>query len=113
MLVQLPLHDLTELIIAKGMAVHDHFGPGLFENVYKRCLGFLLVEAGLIVEMEKPLPVNFRTLSVECGFRVDLLVENKVVVEVKAIDALAPIHKTQMLTYLRPCGVSHRPDFQF
>ena len=101
MLVQLPLYDLTELIIAKAMVVHDHFGPGLFENVYKRCLGLLLVEAGLIVEMEKPLPARFRNLSLECGYRLDLLVENKVVVEVKTVDALGPVHRAQMRTYLR------------
>jgi GxxExxY protein len=101
MLVQLPLHDLTELIIGKGMVVHDHFGPGLFETVYKRCLGLILVEAGLVVEMEKPLPLRFRSLTVDCAYRVDLLVENKVIVEVKAVDCLVPIYRTQMLTYLR------------
>jgi GxxExxY protein len=101
MLVRLPLSELTELIIAKGIAVHDHFGPGLFETVYKRCLGLLLVEAGLIVEMEKPVPVTFRNLSLDCGYRLDLVVENKVVVEVKAVDALALIHRTQLRTYLR------------
>jgi GxxExxY protein len=101
MLVPLPLYDLTELIIAKGIVVHGHFGPGLFETVYKRCLGLLLVEAGLIVEMEKPLPLRFQNISVECGYRLDLLVENKVVVEVKTVDALAPVHRAQMRTYLR------------
>jgi len=101
MLIQLPLYDLTELIIAKAIVVHDHFGPGLFETVYKRSLGLLLVEAGLIVEIEKPVPVLFRSLSVECGYRLDLLIENKVVVEVKTVDTLAPIHRTQMRTYLR------------
>jgi GxxExxY protein len=99
--VQLPLHDLTELIIAKGIVVHQYYGPGLFETVYKRSLGLLLVEVGLIVEMEKPLPVRFRGLTVDCGYRLDLLIENKVVVEVKAVDALAPIHRTQLRTYLR------------
>ena len=83
------------------MVVHTHFGPGLFETVYKRCLGLLLVEEGLIVEMEKPLPARFRNLSLECGYRLDLLVENKVVVEVKTVDALAPVHRAQMRTYLR------------
>jgi GxxExxY protein len=59
------------------------------------------VEAGLIVEMEKPLPLRFQNISVECGYRLDLLVENKVVVEVKTVDALAPVHRAQMRTYLR------------
>jgi GxxExxY protein len=99
--VQLPLHDLTQLIIAKGIVVHRYFGPGLFETVYKRSLGLLLVEAGMVVEMEKPVPVRFRDLSLDCGYRLDLLIENKVVVEVKAVDALAPIHRTQLRTYLR------------
>jgi GxxExxY protein len=101
MLIQLPHHDLTEFIIAKGMVVHDYFGPGMFETVYKRCLGLLLVEAGLIVEIEKPLPARFKGLSIDCGYRVDLFVENKVIVEVKAIETVAPIHTSQMLTYLR------------
>jgi GxxExxY protein len=99
--VHLPLSDLTEVIIGHGMVVHDHFGPGLFERVYQRSLGLLLVEAGLIVEMEKPLPVRFRTLTVDCGYRLDLVVEHKVIVEVKTVETLAPIHRTQMQTYLR------------
>jgi GxxExxY protein len=100
-LAPLALNDLTELIIAKGMVVHDFFGPGVFETVYKHSLGLLLVEAGLIVEIEKAMPVRFKSLSIDCGYRIDLLVENKVVVEVKAVDTLAPIHTAQMMTYLR------------
>jgi len=101
MLVELPYHDLTELIIAKGIAVHNYFGPGLFETVYKRCVAKLLIEAGLVVEVEKPLPARYKNMAIDCGYRVDLFVENKVIVEVKAIEALAPIHRAQMLTYLR------------
>jgi GxxExxY protein len=99
--IHLPLFDLTELIIAESIVVHRHFGPGLFENIYKRSVGLLLVEAGLRVEMEKPVPVRFRDVAVDCAYRLDLLVENKVIVEVKSVDALGPIHRTQMQTYLR------------
>jgi GxxExxY protein len=101
MAIQLPLYELTELIIAKGMVVHSHFGPGLLETACKRCVGLLLVEADLVVEIEKPVPVRFRNLDVECGYRLDLLVENKVVVEVKTVEAIAPVHEAQMRTYLR------------
>jgi GxxExxY protein len=101
MLIPTPLNDLTEIIIGKAIVIHDYFGPGMFENIYKRCLGLLLVEAGLIVEVEKPLPVRFRDLSLDCAYRVDLLVEGKVVVEVKTVDEFASVHFAQMITYLK------------
>lgn len=104
MLIVTPYDDLTELIIGKAITVHDDFGPGLLESVYKKCVALLLVEAGLIVEVEKPLPVRFRGLTFDHGYRVDLIVEEKVIVEVKAIEMIAPVHVAQMMTYLKLAG---------
>lgn len=96
--------DLTGIIVGASIDVHRPFGPGLFEKVYKRCLVHKLVERGLFVEVEKALPVTFEGVQIDCGYRLDIMVERRVVVEVKAVDALGPIHLAQMLTYLRLSG---------
>ena len=88
-------------IMDAAFAVHRELGPGLLEAVYEHCLASDLVRAGLAVERQVPIPVHYRGERVEAGFRLDLLVEGQVVVEVKSIDALASIHTAQLLTYLR------------
>ena len=80
-------------------------GPGLLESAYEACLAFELTERGLKVERQKPLPVVYRGVRLECGYRLDLLVEDVVIVEIKSVDALAPIHKAQMLSYLKLAGL--------
>ena len=81
--------------------IHKTIGPGLLENVYKTCLAYRLKKRGLFVEVEKPVPVFFEEVKMDCGYRSDLVVENKVVVDTKTIDAIAPLHIAQVLTYLR------------
>lgn len=86
------------------MAVHRELGPGLLESAYEACLAYELAQQGLSVERQKALPVRYGDVSLDCGYRIDLLVEGCVVVELKAIDALAPIHTAQMVSYLRLSG---------
>jgi len=93
--------DLTEKIIGRAIKVHSRLGPGLLESVYKECLFFELISSGLLVEKEKALPLVYEKVKLECGYRIDLFVENKIVVEVKSVDTLADIHLAQALTYLR------------
>ncbi|MHB0874411.1 MAG: GxxExxY protein [Anaerolineae bacterium] len=95
------LNELSRTIIGSAIAVHRELGPGLLESAYEACLAYEISSRGLAVEQQKPLPLTYRGLTLDCGYRLDLLVENSVVVEVKAIDALAPIHTAQILSYLR------------
>jgi GxxExxY protein len=83
------------------MRVHTALGPGLLESAYEACLQFELIKSGLRVEAQKPLPLVYESVKLECGYRVDLLVESKLIIEVKSIETLAEIHFAQVLTYLR------------
>lgn len=95
------LNSISKLVINRAIQVHQTLGPGLLESVYKECLCHELVSAGLNVQKEKGIPVVWKDLKLEHGYRVDLMVENKVILEIKSIDSLADIHSAQMLTYLR------------
>ena len=83
------------------MKVHSALGPGLLESAYEACLHYELMKSGLRVVAQKPLPLVYESVKLECGYRVDLLVESKLIIEVKSIEALAEIHFAQVLTYLR------------
>ena len=98
------LNRLSNEIIGLAIKVHKNLGPGLLESSYKECLFYELIKAGFFVEKEKPLPLIYEEIKLEVGYRIDLLVENKVVVEIKAIDTLAEIHTAQVLTYLKLSG---------
>ena len=98
------LNRVTGDIIGSAIEVHRALGPGLLESAYESCLVFELVQRGLKVEQQKPLPVVYRGVQLDCGYRLDLLVESTVIVEVKAIDRLAPIHRAQLLSYLKLSG---------
>jgi GxxExxY protein len=93
--------SLTETIIGCALKVHSTLGPGLLESAYKECLYFELRKSGLYAEKEKPLPLIYDEVKLECGYRIDLLVEREIVVEIKSVDALAEIHLAQVLTYLK------------
>lgn len=86
------------------MKVHSALGPGLLESAYEACLEFELKRSGMKVERQKALPVIYDCVSVDCGYRIDLLVEDHVVLELKAVDAIAPIHEAQLLSYLKLSG---------
>src|SRR5262245_39542858 len=99
------LNRITETIIGSAIAVHRELGPGLLENTYESCLPFELVDKGVRVERQKALPVRYRGALVECGYRIDLLVNDLVVVEVKAVDRFDRIFDAQVLTYLKLSGL--------
>jgi len=95
---------ITENIIGAAIEVHRALGPGLLESAYEACLAFELAQRGLVVEEQKPLPVVYRGVKLDCGYCLDLLVEEEVIVEVKVVDRLAPIHQAQLLSYLKLSG---------
>ena len=98
------LNELTDKIIGAAVEVHRELGPGLLESAYEACLFFELEQAGLKVERQKELPVFYKSTRIDCGYRLDLLVEDKVIVELKSIEALLPIHKAQLISYLKMSG---------
>ena len=92
---------ISNIIIGKAIEVHRILGPGLLESVYQECLYYELINEGLIVEKEKSLPIVYKEISFKQGYRIDLLVENKVVVELKTVEKLTDVHTAQILTYLK------------
>ena len=94
-------NELSGKVIGLAMEVHSALGPGLLEHVYKECLFYKIQKTGLIVEKEKALPLIYEDVKLDCGYRIDLLVENRLLLELKAIDALNDLHLAQTLTYLR------------
>ena len=94
-------NELSSIIIREAIEIHKVLGPGLLEKVYVECLYYRLIKLGLTVEKEKPIPVIFEEVKMDCGYRADLLVENKFIVEAKSIDAIADIHIARTLTYLK------------
>jgi GxxExxY protein len=98
------LNQITENIISASIDVHRTLGPGLLESAYEACLAFELAERGFKVEQQKALPIVYQQVKLDCGYRLDLLVEDAVIIEVKAVDRIAPIHKAQMLSYLKLSG---------
>ena len=95
------LNKITEAIIGCAIEVHRNLGPGLLESAYEECLFYELENHGFKVDRQVPVPVIYKDIKLECGYRIDILVENTVVVELKSIDALAPIHEAQILTYMK------------
>ena len=98
------LNQITRDVIGAAIEVHRQLGPGLLESSYRECLCRELLLRGIPFEKEKPLPLEYKGIHLGCGYRLDLLVSNSVVVEVKSVEALAPIHDAQLMTYLRIGG---------
>ncbi|HVS82933.1 MAG TPA: GxxExxY protein [Pyrinomonadaceae bacterium] len=98
------INEITRAIIGAAIEVHRQLGPGLLESAYLECLGRELILRGIPFEREKPLPLEYKGIRLECGYRLDLLVAGRVVVEVKSVEALAPVHDAQLLTYLKLGG---------
>ncbi len=93
--------ELTSIIIGKAIEVHRHLGPGLLESAYQECLHYELVNEGLKVEKEKALPIIYKDIKLDHGYRIDLLVENKMVIELKTVESFTDVHTAQLLTYMR------------
>jgi GxxExxY protein len=98
------LDQITRRIIGAAIEVHRHLGPGLLESSYETCLVFELKQLGFTVEQQKPLPVVYKGIVLDCGYRLDLVIEDSVIVELKAVEQLAPIFEAQLLSYLRLTG---------
>ncbi|MCC7473770.1 MAG: GxxExxY protein [Pirellulales bacterium] len=95
------LNEITGQIIDSAIRVHRVLGPGLLESAYEACLLFELKNRGMEVRNQVPLPIRYQEVVVEVGYRIDLLVEGTVIVELKSVDTIAPIHKAQLLSYLK------------
>src|SRR5215475_7708976 len=96
-----PVNEITNKVIGAAIEVHRHLGPGLLESAYEECLCYELSQAGLSFSRQVQLPVKYKGLSLNCNYRLDLMVSDMVIVEIKAIDKLLPIHSAQLLTYLK------------
>jgi GxxExxY protein len=97
-------NELSNRIIGLAITVHQALGPGLLESAYKECLFFRLRKDGFYVEKEKPMPLIYEEVKLDCGYRIDLLVESKVIIEIKSIEALNDVHLAQILTYMKLGG---------
>jgi GxxExxY protein len=100
------VNDLSGKVIGAGIEVHSHLGPGLLESAYEECLSQELVFRGISYERQKPLQIEYKGTSLDCGYRLDLVVEKRIIVEIKAINAIKPIHEAQLLTYLKLAGLN-------
>jgi GxxExxY protein len=94
-------NEIATKLIGLSIDVHNALGPGLLESAYKECLFYKISQSGLYVEKEKPMPLIFEAVKLDCGYRLDLLIENKVVIEIKSVEALNDVHLAQTLTYLK------------
>ena len=98
------LEDLTEKIIGAAIEVHRTLGPGLLESAYQECLARELTLRKVPFEKEKHLPVEYKGVQVDCGYRMDFVIDNQVIVELKAVEVVLPIHRAQLITYLKLTG---------
>lgn len=94
-------NEISRIVLDAAFKIHTSLGPGLLESAYKECLAYELVKAGLKVEKEKALPLIYEEVKLDCGYRIDLLVENKVVLELKTVEAFNDVHIAQILTYMK------------
>ena len=97
--------ELSRSVIGCALEVHRNLGPGLLESTYRQCLACELSHAGILFQMEVPLPVRYKDILLDCGYRIDLLVRGELIVEIKSVEALLPIHQAQILTYMRLANV--------
>jgi GxxExxY protein len=93
--------DLTEKIIGAAIEVHKHLGPGMLESAYEECLAYELKEKGLKIDRQKPVSIHYKKISLDYGYKIDLLVEEKVIVELKSVDSFTSVHEAQILTYMK------------
>jgi GxxExxY protein len=96
---------LTEKIIGLAIDIHRHLGPGLLESAYEKCLAFEVTQAGIAFERQIGVPVIYKSIRLDCAYKLDLKVENQIIVEIKSVERLMPIHEAQVITYLRLTGL--------
>lgn len=98
-------NEISQIVVNTCFKIHTQLGPGLFESVYEEILYYELLQSGLCVERQKGIPVRWDNLVMEIGFRADLIIENKVILELKSVEAIAPVHQKQLQTYLKLTGL--------
>jgi GxxExxY protein len=98
-------NELSRIILREAIYVHKKLGSGLLESAYVECLSYRLIKASLRIEKQKPIPLVFEEVKLECGYRADLVVESKVIIEAKAVETLNDVHRAQLLTYLKLANV--------
>ena len=98
--------SLSNKVIGCALKVHKHLGPGLLESAYQKCLAYELSQANIQFQLEVPMPIEYRGVKIDCGYRLDLFVENQLIVELKSVEKLAGIHTAQLLTYMKLAKVS-------
>jgi GxxExxY protein len=99
--------DLSHRVIGSAIEVHRHLGHGLLESTYQQCLARELHLAGISIKPEYPLPVDYKGIHLDCGYRIDLLIEDTIIVELKSVSQLKPIHEAQLLTYMKLAEIDH------
>ncbi len=97
-------NELTKIIWERALKIHRALGPGLLENAYEECLFYELTKAGLFVEKQRVLPLIYEEVKLDSGYRLDLIIENRIILELKSVEALNPVHEAQILTYLKLSG---------
>jgi len=101
----LKFDKLSNQIIGCAIEVHKNLGPGLLESTYEQCLAYELKRSDILFKLQHPLPVQYKGIKLECGYRIDMLIGNKVIVELKSVDSILPIHQAQLLTYMKLSGM--------
>lgn len=95
------INEITRKIIGCAITVHKDLGPGLLESAYEECLAYELIKHGLNIKRQQPTPVTYKDIKLDCGYRIDILVENTVIIELKVVDQINPVHEAQILTYMK------------
>jgi GxxExxY protein len=95
------LNEITKIVIGCAIEVHRNLGPGLLESAYEDCLVYELIKKGLKIEKQHPVPVVYKEIKLDYGYRIDVLVENSIIIELKAVDSINPVHEAQLLTYMK------------
>ncbi len=98
--------EITEQVIGACIEIHKQLGPGLLESAYEECLCYELSNLGIPFERQKALPVQYKSVPLDCGYRLDLVIDNRIIVELKTVENLLPIHEAQLLTYLKISGLT-------
>ena len=104
--VPLRINEVTDAVIGSAVLVHRELGPGLLESAYEMCLAYELADRGLRVERQKILPLVYRGVKLDAGYRLDLVAQDSVIVEIKAVDSMTPVHRAQVLSYLKLSGLT-------
>lgn len=102
---RLKFDRLSGQIIGCAIEVHKSLGPGLLESTYEQCLAYELKRSNISFKLQHPLPLEYKGVKLDCGYRIDMLIDNKVIVELKSVDSILPIHQAQLLTYMKLSGV--------